>query len=79
MLYWNLGNWKCEDSNAQAGVACAGQHSTGEVPADIDGDGDLDLLVNCIGGPNVLPPLNSVIGDSWNSSLLQGHQERVLS
>ena len=50
VLYRNLGNWKFQDITAEAGVACEGQYSTGAVFADIDGDGDLDLLVNCIGG-----------------------------
>src|SRR5436190_448072 len=50
VLYRNLGNWKFEDITESAGVACDGQFSTGAVLADIDGDGDLDLLVNSIGG-----------------------------
>jgi hypothetical protein len=49
-LYRNLGNCRFEDVTAAAGVACPGQYSTGAVLADIDGDGDLDLLVNAIGG-----------------------------
>ena len=49
VLYRNLGDWKFEDVTTTAGVACDGQHSTGAVFADVDGDGDLDLLVDAIG------------------------------
>jgi hypothetical protein len=49
-LYRNLGGWRFEDITDRAGVRCAGQYSTGAVFADVDGDGDLDLLVNSIGG-----------------------------
>jgi len=51
-LYKNLGNWRFEDVTEQAGVACPGQTSTGAVFADINGDGQLDLLVTSMGGPN---------------------------
>src|SRR3954468_23185814 len=45
-LFRNLGNWKFEEIPNAGGAACAGQASTGAVFADVDGDGDLDLLVN---------------------------------
>src|SRR5215813_9517637 len=48
-LYRNLGGWKFQDITDEAGVACAGQYSTGAVFADVDGDGHLDLLVNGLG------------------------------
>jgi hypothetical protein len=50
VLYRNLGDWRFEDITARAGVACPDQFSTGCTFADLDGDGDLDLLVNSLGG-----------------------------
>ncbi len=49
-LYRNLGGWKFEDVTAGSGVACEGDYSAGAVFADVDGDGDLDLLVTSLGG-----------------------------
>jgi len=46
-LYRNLGDWRFEE-RPLAEAACAGQLSTGATFADVDGDSDLDLLVNGI-------------------------------
>ena len=53
-LYRNLGGWRFEEIAEEAGVAAADRFSTGAVFADVDGDGDLDLLVHALGGPNAL-------------------------
>ncbi|MGE3311630.1 MAG: VCBS repeat-containing protein [Limisphaerales bacterium] len=49
-LFRNLGGWRFEDITRIAGVECPNQYSTGCALADVDGDSDLDLLVNSIGG-----------------------------
>lgn len=48
-LYRNLGDWKFQDMTEFAGVAGAGMTSTGAAFADLEGDNDLDLIVNSVG------------------------------
>lgn len=45
-LYKNLGHWRFFELPNAGGASCAGQSSTGCAFADLDSDGDLDLLVN---------------------------------
>ncbi len=47
-LFRNLGDWRFQDVTDLAGVGCVGTDSTGAAFADLDGDGDLDLVVNSI-------------------------------
>ncbi|MBM3848044.1 MAG: hypothetical protein FJ405_17375 [Verrucomicrobia bacterium] len=48
-LYKNLGGWRFQDVTGASGAACADQYSTGAALADLDGDNDLDLIVNATG------------------------------
>lgn len=48
-LYLNRGDWRFEESPMAGGAPCGEQASTGVVMADVEGDGDLDLLVSGIG------------------------------
>ncbi len=53
-LYRNLGGWRFEDITEAAGVGAPDRHSTGAAFADVDGDGDLDLILLATTGPNAI-------------------------
>src|SRR2546423_3113565 len=48
-LYRNLGNWQFKDITREAGLTNVVRDATGVALVDIDGDGDLDLIVNSVG------------------------------
>ncbi len=74
-LYKNTGNFTFRDITKKAGVSHDGYYTTGTVFADVDGDGDLDLLVASLTKENVLY-LNDGSGiftRKENSGLTQGN------
>src|SRR5687768_7019988 len=48
-LFRNLGNWKFQNVTTNAGLQSASLFSTGAAFEDMDGDRDLDLLINKLG------------------------------
>jgi hypothetical protein len=73
-LYLNLGGWRFRDITERAGVACPGLDASGAVFADVDGDGDLDLLVGSVGGGTRLFVNDGAARFSESPALLNSHR-----
>ena len=49
-FYRNHGNWNFKDATREAGITCERLDASGATFADLEGDSDLDLIVNSVGG-----------------------------
>ncbi|MCS1411681.1 MAG: hypothetical protein M2R45_04882 [Verrucomicrobia subdivision 3 bacterium] len=77
-LFKNLGGWRFRNSSRNSAIECRAQYSTGATLADVDGDADLDLLVNGVGtgtqlfvndGQGVFTKAsNSGLSDRWGAT-----------
>lgn len=69
ILYRNLGGWRFQDVTVASGSPASGLDATGAAFVDVEGDGDLDLIVNSVGGGTVVH-LNDGKGRFIKSALL---------
>jgi hypothetical protein len=53
-LYRNRGGWRFEDVTERSGVGARDRFASGAAFADIEGDGDLDLVLLATMGPNAI-------------------------